>query len=216
VVGARYDGHADWYDSTFRYLRDEAGSSGLLARLLGPADGGDPVCLDVGCGTALHFEAVAADGYRVIGVDLSADQLRIAASRNHRVVRADAARLPAARVLRPGGRLVYLGMHPAYVGAFIDRRAEVGDQQVRIGVGYGDERLRRDPTGRFPVRGRVGARYLTLQTVLGAFLAQDRLRLSSFVELDTNMQPWRAEPSDGRVVPWNIAIVARAATPSGA
>jgi SAM-dependent methyltransferase len=195
------------------------------------------VCLDVGCGTGLHLGAVAARGYAVVGVDLSADQLRIAASRNRRLVRADAGRLPlpdgslpavvmtfvhtdvddfpaavaeAARVLQPGGRLVYLGVHPGYVGAFANCQAEVESYEVRIGVGYGDERLWRDPSGRFPVRSRVGARNLTLQTLVGAFLHQETLRLASLVELDTAMRPWRFEPGDGRVVPWNIALVARA------
>jgi 2-polyprenyl-3-methyl-5-hydroxy-6-metoxy-1,4-benzoquinol methylase len=50
--------------------------------LLGSVDADSSVCLDVGCGTGLHFGAVAARGYTVVGVDLSADQLRIAASRN--------------------------------------------------------------------------------------------------------------------------------------
>ncbi len=237
MVDARYDGHADWYDATFRCLGDEAGSAGLLGRLLGPAEVDDPVCLDIGCGTGLHFEAVAARGYTVIGVDVSSDQLRFAASRSPRVIQADAGRLPlsdasvpavamtfihtdvddfpaavgeAARVLRPGGRLVYLGLHPAYVGAFIDRQNEVENHEVHIVAGYGDERLRRDSSGRFPVRSRVGARNLTLGTFLGAFLAQDKLRLSSVAELDTDMQPWRLDPSDGRVIPWNIAVTARA------
>jgi SAM-dependent methyltransferase len=226
-VNARYDGHAEWYDTTFRGLGDESGSAGLLGRLLGPADVDRYLCLDVGCGTGLHFAAVAARGYTVVGVDLSADQLRIAASRNVRIVRADAARLPlpdasvpavvmtfihtdvddfpatvaeAARVLRPGGRLIYLGLHPGYVGAFADRQAEGESHEVRIGVGYGDERLRRDASGRFPVRSRVGARNLTLQTLVGAFLNQQTLRLTSLVELDTAMRPWRSEPRDGRVV----------------
>lgn len=176
-------------------------------------------------------------GYTVIGVDLSSDRLRVAASRNSRVVRADAGRLPlpdasvsavamtfihtdvddfaavvgeAARVLRPGGRLVYLGLHPAYVGAFLVREGEVDSRELRITAGYGDERLRHDASGRFPVRSRVGARNLTLGTFLGAFLAQHALRLSSIAELDTNMRPWRCDPSDARVVPWNIAVTARA------
>jgi SAM-dependent methyltransferase len=76
VTGARYDGHADWYDSTFGYLSDA--SAGLLARLLGPAAPGEPICLDLGCGTGLHFDAVPGAGYTVVGVDLSADQLRLA------------------------------------------------------------------------------------------------------------------------------------------
>jgi predicted TPR repeat methyltransferase len=74
AVRARYDGHADWYDTRFRSLGDEQGSAGFLARLLGPADPDDPVCADIGCGTGLHFQAVRARGYTVIGIDLSADQ----------------------------------------------------------------------------------------------------------------------------------------------
>ncbi|HEY6746071.1 MAG TPA: class I SAM-dependent methyltransferase [Mycobacteriales bacterium] len=175
MAAARYDGHADWYDATFGFLGAETGSGGLVGRLLGPADQDGQICLDVGCGTGLHFRPTQARGYTVVGVDLSADQLRVAASRNRRLVRADAGRLPlrdasvavvvmtflhtdvddfpatigeVARVLSPGGRLVYLGVHPAYIGAFIDRTAETETQEVRVTAGYGDERLHRDPSGR--------------------------------------------------------------------
>jgi ubiquinone/menaquinone biosynthesis C-methylase UbiE len=101
VVHPRYDGHADWYDTTFRCYGEESGSAGLLARLLGPADPDDSVCADVGCGTGSHFGAVKAHGYTVVGFDLSADQLRVAASRNPRLVRADARRLPLANASVP-------------------------------------------------------------------------------------------------------------------
>ena len=232
---ARYDGHAHWYDATFRRYGQEDGSAGLLGRLLGEADPNDPVCVDIGCGTGLHFDAVRARGYDVVGVDLSADQLGIAATRNRHVVQADARRLPladgsapvvvmtfihtdvddfpvavaeAVRVLRPAGRLVYLGPHPAYVGAFVDRRGELDDHHLRFTAGYGDERLQVDPTGRFPIRSRVGARNLTLTTFLRAFLGQPTLRLASVDELDTGMRPWQPDPGDGRLVPWNIAITA--------
>jgi hypothetical protein len=107
-------------------------------------------------------------------------------------------------------------VHPAYVGAFVARDTEVDGRELRFVAGYGDERLHRDPSGRFPVRSRVGARNLTLATLLGAFIAQRALRLSSFEELDTNMRPWRLSPSDGRVVPWNIAVTARAVIPTEA
>ncbi len=240
MVAARYDGHADWYDATFGFLGAEAGSGGVLRRLLGPAGGDARLCLDLGCGTGLHFRAVQALGYTVIGVDVSADQLRIAASRSRRLIQADAGRLPlrdgsipivamtflhtdvtdfaaviseAARVLRPGGRLVYLGIHPAYVGAFLDRTTETGTREVRVTAGYGNERLHRDPSGRFPIRSRVGARNLTLTTFVNAFLAQDTLRLTSIAELDTDLRPWRPDASDGRILPWNIALSARAITP---
>jgi ubiquinone/menaquinone biosynthesis C-methylase UbiE len=166
---------------------------------------------------------------------VSSDQLRVAASRNPRLIQADAARLPlrdasiptiamtfvhtdvddfpavlgeAARVLRPGGRLVYLGLHPAYVGAFLDRSTETETQEARLTAGYGNEQLHRDATGRFPVRSRVGARNLTLSTFLNAFLAQDTMRLTSIAELDTNLQPWQPDAGDSRIVPWNIALTA--------
>jgi SAM-dependent methyltransferase len=233
---ARYDGFADWYDATFNQYGNDDGSAGLLARLLGPAAPGDPDCLDIGCGTGLHFAAVQAAGYRVIGADLSADQLRIAATRTDRVLQADAARLPlrdasvplvittfthtdvddfaatiaeAARVVRPGGRLVYVGLHPAYMGAFVDRSTEPQTRELLFNPGYGYEELQFDLSGRYPVRSRVGARNLTLATFLGAFLVQPGLRLSSIVELDTHMQPWRPQPSDGRIVPWNLAVIAQ-------
>jgi SAM-dependent methyltransferase len=238
---ARYDGFADWYDTTFRNLADDKGSTGLLARLLGPATAAE-ICLDIGCGTGLHAGAPLVHGYTLVGVDVSADQLRIAANRNPRVIQADARALPvrdasvavvvmtfihtdvddfpaavaeAVRVLRPGGRLVYLGLHPAYIGAFLERGRELEEGDLRLAPGYGDERLWWDPTGRYPIRSRVGSRNLTLATFLGAFLAQERLRLESFLELDTAMQPWSVGPADGRVVPWNLALTARVADAYG-
>jgi SAM-dependent methyltransferase len=228
-MSPRYDGHADWYDSTFRRYGDRDDSAGLLAQLLGP---GDSLCLDVACGTGLHFAAVRELGYTVVGVDLSTDQLRLASARGASVVLADAGRLPlpdasmpvvvmtyihtdvddfaavigeAARVLRPGGRLVYLGVHPCFVGAFADRANEPQERGFPVAPGYGDEHLQRDPTGRFPMRSRVGARNLTLTTFLGAFLAQPALRIADVAEFDTSFRPW-ATTEDGRVVPWNIAV----------
>jgi hypothetical protein len=36
------------------------------------------------------------------------------------------------------------------------------------------------------------------------------LRLATVEELDTRMQPWRPDSTDGRIIPWNIAITAHA------
>jgi hypothetical protein len=112
------------------------------------------------------------------------------------------------RVLKPGGRLVYLGLHPAYVGAFVDRGDETERRRLQLEPGDGDESLRYDPTGRFPVRSRVGTRNLTLSTFLGAFLASNAVRIVDVVEYDTNLRRWSERPSDSRIVPWNISVTA--------
>lgn len=205
---ARYDGNAEWYDRTFgRYgeLDREGSSSAHLARLLGPGGGH---CLDVACGTGLHFEAVASTGRTVVGVDLSRDQLRIAGRRTGAVVRGDAGRLPfvsgrfpaavctylhtdiedvrqvfaeVARVLRPGGRFVYLGVHPCFRGYYVDVSSP--DRRV-VWPGYwraGWHAKLGEPQSE--LRRRVGARHSTLSELLGALLASD-LRLVRVEEGD--------------------------------
>jgi SAM-dependent methyltransferase len=91
---ARYDGFAQWYDEALA-IPFGARSGEAAARLLGRGRGR---CLDLCCGTGIHFDLLSALGWQVTGVDLSADQLRIANDRaaGHQVelVRADAARLP--------------------------------------------------------------------------------------------------------------------------
>jgi len=108
--------------------------------LLGPGEG---LCLDLGCGTGQYFGALAATGRIVVGLDRSADQLRIARGRSRHLVQADAATLPfadatfaavatlwistdvdhftavlaeAARVLAPGGLVAFYGVHPCFNG----------------------------------------------------------------------------------------------------
>jgi SAM-dependent methyltransferase len=139
----RYDGLAD---EDAEFLEAHAPyyelAEELLRRLLGPGPGR---CVDLGCGTG-RFLGVAADlGWQVTGVDVSADQLRLAAraAAAARLVQADAAAVPlddasfdaafstfthtdvddfaglaaeARRLLRPGGRFVYVGNHPCFVG----------------------------------------------------------------------------------------------------
>src|SRR5437879_104621 len=140
----RYDGVAAWYEELASGFAQPFAS--VLAARAGDFVGPGGVVLDIGRGTGLHFGALQARGLQPIGVDLSADQLRIANERAVAVVRADAAVLPirdatirvavaafvhtdiddfssavaeVARVLQSGGRVVYLGIHPCFVGTFI-------------------------------------------------------------------------------------------------
>jgi SAM-dependent methyltransferase len=143
-VKARYDGLADEYgafvDTSSSYF---ATAKDALRRLLGPGPGR---CLDVGCGGGHLLDVPLELGWQVVGVDVSADQLRTARDRHAEVefLRADAAAaLPfdgstfdaafstfthtdfddfagavaeARRVLRRHGRFVYVGTHPCFVG----------------------------------------------------------------------------------------------------
>jgi len=88
---SRYDGLADWYDG-WNEPHAARNASDVLD-LLGPGDG---LCLDLGCGTGLYFDVLTATGRTVVGLDRSADQLRIAQSRSHQIVQGDAAALPFA------------------------------------------------------------------------------------------------------------------------
>ena len=157
---ARYDGLAEDYVAFVgehtQYYRTAAAA---LARLLGPGSGS---CLDLGCGAGHFIPVAAALGWTVTGADLSADQLEHARERapGARLVLADGTELPfasdtfdaaystfthtdfddfaaamheARRVLRPGGRLVYLGNHPAFVGPTQEHR---DDRPPRLHPGY--------------------------------------------------------------------------------
>jgi ubiquinone/menaquinone biosynthesis C-methylase UbiE len=121
-----------------------AGTDRALVELLGSGPG---VCLEVGCGTGVYAARVADLGWTPVGVDLSAGMLRHAVVRLP-VAQTDATRLPLpdrslgavitvmvhtdvaeyrpildeiARVLRPGGRFVHIGVHPCFCGGFADR-----------------------------------------------------------------------------------------------
>ncbi|HEY7263100.1 MAG TPA: class I SAM-dependent methyltransferase [Trebonia sp.] len=129
---ARYDGHADWYDD---WRKQSVEGNALDVRgLLGPGEG---PCLDLGCGTGLFLDALAATGRTVVGVDCSADQLRIARARSPLIVQADAAELPFGDTgRRPQARRdeppSLADMLNAFVrsGLLIDHVAEAGDRPV--------------------------------------------------------------------------------------
>jgi SAM-dependent methyltransferase len=192
----RYDGLADWYDREIGGLEVTTSAITTLARLVGAGPGR---CLDLGCGTGIAIPALLERGWRVVGVDLSGDQLRRARQRagapDTWLVTADAAALPfvngafdavvsllthtdfdnpeaafaeAARVLRRGGRLVYVGTHPCFVTPFVEQRPtgthllHPGYRQRgwhHTGPGFGQG-----------IRPRVGVHHLPLADLVNAAL----------------------------------------------
>jgi SAM-dependent methyltransferase len=192
----RYDGLADWYDREVGGLEVTTTALDTLGRLVGTGPG---TCLDLGCGTGIAIPGLLERGWRVVGVELSGDQLRIARQRADPpgavLVAADASALPfadssfdavvsvlthtdlddpeaafaeAARVLRTGGRLSYVGTHPCFVTPFVERRSagahllHPGYRQRgwhHAGPGFG--------TG---IRPRVGVHHLPLADLIGIVL----------------------------------------------
>lgn len=197
VTQAAYDAIADWYEREFLAgLRSGAPEGDplelrrLVGTLLGPGAGR---CLEIGCGTGVHAAQVRELGWTPLGVDLSGAMLRHASGRLP-VARADAGRLPvrtgsvdavlavmvhtdvsdyrevlreAARVLRAGGVLVHVGVHPCFCGGFADR----GDPEaVVLRPGYRDGHWTTESWTDRGVRDKVGARHLPLPELLHAVL----------------------------------------------
>jgi SAM-dependent methyltransferase len=199
---AAYDEIADWYETEF--LGDDSDSLGIercLRDLLGEGGG---VCLEIGCGTGVHAARVRELGWTPVGVDLSAGMLRYARDRLP-IARADAEHLPirdssvpaviammvhtdmpgypavlreAARVLRPGGVFVHVGVHPCFCGGFADR----GDlDAVVIRSGYLDGHWTKASWTDRGVRDKVGATHWPLPDLMHAFLDAG-LTLERFAE----------------------------------
>lgn len=190
TLTARYDGLADWYEE---FNRDAAAANfPYLLDLLGTGTGR---CLDLCCGTGLYLDMLRESGRDPIGLDFSGDQLRLARDRGP-VVRGDAGRLPfpdnsfatvtanwmstdvddfgrvmreAARVLEPGGALVFMGVHPCFNGPCIENREDgarvIHDNYLEAGWHLDA------PWWGYSIRRRVGMRHVPLGEFLTAFPA---------------------------------------------
>lgn len=211
---AVYDGYAEWYDENiapFGLAATEA-----IRELLG--SGSDLRCLDLGCGTGLHFPTLIDLGWSVTGVDVSEDQLRLARERGGdevELVQADASELPfpdgtfdavfsafthtdvddfdgllreAARVLRNGGRLVYVGLHPCFIGPH--SRFVAADGVPVLHLGYRERRRYTDAPGISPegLRAKVGAVHVPLGELVQAFLDAGFV-LERFEEVGDRLYP---------------------------
>lgn len=215
---ASYDEIADWYETEFlprSSADDPLGIDRSLRDLLGPGDG---ICLEIGCGTGVHAASVRALGWTPVGVDVSAGMLRHARGRLA-CARADAERLPvadravdaaiammvhtdmpaypavlreAARVLRPGGAFVHVGVHPCFCGGFADRS---DPDAVVIRPGYGDRHWTKESWTDRGIRDKIGASHFPLAELLNAVL-------------DAGMVPERFAESGGSA-PSVLALRAR-------
>ena len=216
---ARYDDVAEWYDAEFATTELGLSARRIVLRLLGDGPGR---LLDVGCGGGAHALAFAERSWTVTGVDVSRAQLDLAHARGVEAVEADATALPfanetfdaavsmfthtdmddfagaigeIARVLRPGAALVYLGVHPCFVGP----HAFVHDRDVpELHPGYRDTSYRTEAPGIWSegIRSKVGAWHLPLGPFLHVFL-------------DAGLVLERFEEPEGRDYPHIVALRAR-------
>jgi ubiquinone/menaquinone biosynthesis C-methylase UbiE len=141
----------------------------------------------------VYAARVAELGWTPVGVDLSAGMLRYAAARLP-VVQADAARLPVpdrslgavisvmvhtdvptyrpildevARVLRPGGRFVHIGVHPCFCGGFANR---TDPQAIAIRPGYRGGSWTIESWTNQGIRDKVGASHMPIAELLNTVL----------------------------------------------
>jgi ubiquinone/menaquinone biosynthesis C-methylase UbiE len=219
MTNARYDDIAEWYDAEFATTELGESARRVVQRLLGDGPGR---LLDLGCGGGVNALAFEEHGWTVTGVDISPAQLELARKRGIEVIEADAADLPledaafdavvsilthtdvgdfaglvreAARVLRPGGKFVYLGVHPCFVGphAFVHAR-----DVPELHPGYRDTSFRTEAPGIWSegLRAKVGAHHLPLGLFIQVFL-------------DAGFALEQFEEPEGREYPYIVALRAR-------
>jgi len=190
---AAYDAIADWYEQDFLPRSADADPLGVDAALDYLLGRGSGPCLEIGCGTGVRADRVRELGWTPMGVDISAAMLHYARGRMPAVL-ADASQLPvpdgslpavitvlahtdmpaypavvaeAARVLRPGGVFVHIGVHPCFCGGFADR---ANPDAVVIRPGYLDGRWTKESWTTRGVRDKVGASHFPLPTLFNALL----------------------------------------------
>lgn len=203
MATAAYDEIADWYETRFlsHQQDDPIGVDRSLRDLLGSGSGR---CLEIGCGTGIHAATLRDLGWTPVGLDLSAGMLRHARARLP-IAQANAEHLPVesgrldavvavmvhtdmpdypavlhevARVLRPGGTFVHVGVHPCFCGGFADRTEEAG---VVVRPGYLDGRWTKQSWTDQGIRDKVGASHWPMPALLTAFLDAG-LTLDGFAE----------------------------------
>ncbi|MEV6281948.1 class I SAM-dependent methyltransferase [Kribbella sp. NPDC051770] len=210
---ARYDGLADWYDEHNAAAADN--NREPLLDLLGPGTG---LCLDLGCGTGQNLQTLRSTGRTVVGLEYSADQLRLARKRSapgELLTRADAAALPfadavfsavtmlwistdvddfaavvreAARVLRPDGVLAFYGAHPCFNGPHTETRADEG-RIVHPTYRTSGWHAAAPWWGENGIRHRLGMRHVPLADLLNAF-ARAGLTITRAIEPRNDPVPW--------------------------
>lgn len=209
---ARYDGVAEWYDSQL----DPTAPDGGVIMLTGLLGAGPGSVVDVGCGTGIATAALSENGWEVVGLDISRQELEIARRKDRSglgVMVANAARLPlrghsvdavvslnihtdvddwaavvseAARIVKPGGCFVYVGLHPCFIGPFSEL---LDDGRRLLHAGYRNQRrVFAGPGIGDGIRSRVGVRHLPLSDLINPLLTHG-LHLQLVAESRERLHP---------------------------